>query len=126
MVHEHALPDEFARRPWPATSRASNRRIWRQSATRLTTRSDDHRRHARDPSAINSAFAHLLSRVTYLVKDALTCPRVGQLIQRALPTAVANSTFNIRARGFVFTSEPAAYSSLKIRFVQPDTAVRAR
>lgn len=81
-------------------------------------------------AAINSGLSVYLPAGTYLVKNALTCPLVGQLIQgagRALTAVVANSTFNMSAQGvFVFTSgEPAAYlKGFKIRFVQPDTAVR--
>lgn len=81
-------------------------------------------------AAINSGLSVYLPAGTYLVKNALICPLVGQLIQgagRALTTVVANSTFNMSAQGvFVFTSgEPAAYlKGFKIRFVQPDTAVR--
>lgn len=67
----------------------------------------------------------------YLVKDAITCAHPGQLIQGAGrwdSVIVVNTTWKFTANGvFVFTSgEPAAYlKSFKIRFVQPDTNVRA-
>jgi hypothetical protein len=82
-------------------------------------------------AAINTGNSVYLPAGTYLVKDALICATVGQLIEgagRALTAVVANSTFNMSALGvFVFTSgEPAAYlKSFKIRFIQPNTATRS-
>lgn len=82
-------------------------------------------------TAVSTGQSVYIQAGTYLVRDAITCSTPGQLIEgagRAVSWIIADGTFNMSALGvFVINSgEPGSYlKSFKIRFIQPDTGVRA-